>query len=277
LLGQHATEILSKRFTIMRSIWSGNISFGLVNIPIKLYTATEDKNLDFDYLHKKDFSPIRYAKVCEHEEKEINYKEIVRGYEYRDGDFVVITEEDLQRASPEKTKSIQILSFTDEDQITSEYYDKPYFMEPEKNAQKAYYLFLEALKQSKKVAVAKFLLRSREALAVLKPHFNIIVLNKIRFPNEIRDAKELNVPKQNIEKGELDMAISLIDKLSKPFNPKDYPDTYKENLKKTIERKAKGKPLPKIEEKEPARVKNLMELLKESLNEQQNQRPTLSA
>src|SRR5689334_16422230 len=105
----------------MRSIWSGSISFGLINIPIKLYSATNDKNIDFDYLHKKDFSPVRYAKVCEHEEKEISYKDLVRGYEYREGDFIVVTDDDLKRASPEKTKTVQILNFAKQEEISTEY------------------------------------------------------------------------------------------------------------------------------------------------------------
>lgn len=258
----------------MRPIWSGSISFGLINIPIKLYPATSDKNIDFDYLHKKDLSPVRYAKVCEHEEKEISYKELVRGYEYREDDFIVVTDEDLKRASPEKTKAIQIISFAKEEEIDTEYFEKPYYMEPEKNVQKAYYLLLEALKQSKKVAVSRFILRARESLAVLKPHYNIIVLNKIRFVDEIRPTDEINAPDHNVSKPELDMAISLVNQLTKRFDPKDYHDTYREKLEETIEAKVKGKPLPKMQEpQKPAKVKDLMSLLKESLEESSTQTP----
>lgn len=252
----------------MRSIWSGAISFGLINIPIKLYPATSDKNIDFDYLHKKDLSPVRYAKVCEHEEKEISYKDLVRGYEYREGDFVVVTDDDMKRASVKRTDTIEILQFAKTEEVDTEYFEKPYYMEPEKSSQKAYYLLLEALKQSKKVAIARFFLRNRESLAILKPHFNIIVLNKIRFEDEIRDAGEITAPKEQVKKSELEMALSLVNKLTKHFDPKDYPDSYKENLEKVIKARAKGKPLPKETEKvHPTKVKDLMTLLKESLKE----------
>jgi len=252
----------------MRSIWSGPISFGLINIPIKLYPATQDKNLKFDYLHKKDFSPVRYAKICEHENKEITYKDLVRGYEYREGDFIAITEEDLKSASPENSRSIQIISFANDEDIETEYFDKPFFLEPTKGSEKAYYLLLEALKQSKKVAITKFFLRTREALAVLKPHYNIIVLNRIRFEEEMREYDELNVSKHpKVEKSELKMALSLIKQQTRDFNPKDYPDTYRENLEKTIKAKVKGKPLPKpAETPKPTKVKDLMTLLRESLD-----------
>ncbi len=254
----------------MRAIWSGSINFGLVNIPIRLYPGTEDKNLDFDYLHKTDLSRVRYAKICEKEEKEIEYKDLVRGFEFRDGDYVVITDDDLKHASPEKHDSIQILSFAKADEIDTEYFDTPYYVEPAKNAQKAYYLLYEALKESKTVGVASFILRTRESLAVLKPHSNIIILNKIRFREEIRSHKDLSVPKdERVSKTEIDMATSLIDKLTKPFNPEDYEDTYREKLEKMIAKKAKGEKLPTPKTtKPPTHVRDLMSLLKQSLAEE---------
>ncbi|HVZ67410.1 MAG TPA: Ku protein [Patescibacteria group bacterium] len=252
----------------MRAIWSGSINFGLVNIPVRLFPATEDKNIDFDYLHKKDLSRIRYAKFCEKEDKEVEYKDIVRGFEYREGDYVVVTDEDIKRASPEKTDSIQILSFAKVDQIDTQYFDTPYYIEPVKSAQKAYYLLYESLKETKTVGVASFILRTRESLAVLKPHSNMIILNKIRFSEEIRSHKELSIPdNERVSKAEIEMATSLIEKLTKPFDPEDYKDTYRDKLEKLILKKAKGEKLPELKKaKPPADVKDLMSLLKESLN-----------
>lgn len=157
-------------------MWSGSINFGLINIPVKLYPATQEKNIDFDYLHKKDLSPVRYAKVCEKEEKEISYKDLVRGFEYREGDYIVITDEDIDAAAPEQNKSIQILSFAKEADIDTQYFETPYYLEPEKGASKAYFLLLEALSATQSVAISSFILRTRETLAVLKPHKNMLLL-----------------------------------------------------------------------------------------------------
>lgn len=253
----------------MRAIWSGSINFGLVNIPVRLYPASEDKNLDFDYLHKKDLSPVRYAKICEKEEKEIKYEDLVRGFEINEGEYIVVTDDDLKRAAPEKTESIQILSFAKEDEIDSKYYETPYYIEPSKGASKAYYLLHEALESSKTVAIASFILRTRETLGVLKTQGGLIVLNRMRYQEEIRDSSELSIPsKEQISKTEIDMATSLIKKLTKKFDPSDYHDTYREKLEKLIKAKSKGKKIPEIKAPKPtAKVEDLMSLLKESLNE----------
>ncbi|HVT01420.1 MAG TPA: Ku protein [Patescibacteria group bacterium] len=253
----------------MRAIWSGSINFGLVNIPIQLYPATQDKNIDFDYLHEKDLSPVRYAKVCKKEEREIKSEDIVRGFEIEPEHYVVVTDDDIKRASPEKTDSIQILSFAKEDEIDSEYFETPYYIEPDKKAQKAYYLLYESLKESKTVGVASFILRTRETLGVIKVHKNLLVLNRIRYSEEIRDYKELDIPRsENITKAELEMATSLIKKLTKKFEPDEYQDTYREKLEKTIRARAGGKKLPEIKEKkQTAKVEDLMTLLRESLDE----------
>lgn len=253
----------------MRAIWSGSINFGLINIPVRLYPATQDKNLDFDYLHEKDLSPIRYAKVCKKEEKEVKSDDIVRGFEISEGDYVVVTNEDLKRASPEKTNSIQILSFAKVDEIDTELFETPFYIEPEKEAKKAYYLLFEALSKSDTVGVASFILRTRETLALLKPNDNMIVLNRIRYSEELRDATELEIPKnEKVTEAELEMATSLIKKLTKKFDSKEYQDTYREKLEKLIKAKAGGKKLPEIKPtKKHENVKDLMSLLKESLDE----------
>lgn len=253
----------------MRAIWSGSINFGLVNIPVRLYPATEDKNLDFDYLHEKDLSPVRYAKICEKEEKEIEYKDLVRGFKLEDDSYVVVTDEDLKRAAPEKNESIQILSFAKGDEIDSKFFETPYYIEPSKGASKAYYLLHEALEDSKTVAIASFILRTRETLGVLKTEGGLIVLNRIRYAEEIRSTKELEIPaREQVSKTEIDMATSLIKRLTKKFDPNDYQDTYREKLEKLIKAKSKGKKLPEIKIKKTSeKTQDLMELLKSSLNE----------
>src|SRR5262249_28156098 len=157
-------------FNIMRSIWSGSISFGLVNIPVKLYSAVQDQELSFDMLWKKDLSRIRYLKVASSTGKEVDYKDIVKGYEYAKGQYVIVTDKEFESASPEKSKAIQIMNFVNEEEIESIYFDKPYYLEPEKGANKSYLLLLKALEESKMVGVASYMLRNREHLAALKPH-----------------------------------------------------------------------------------------------------------
>lgn len=257
----------------MKSIWSGSISFGLVNIPVKLYSAAESKNIDFDMLHKKDFSPIRYARVCKAEGKEVPYIEIVKGYEYQKGDYVVLSDEDFKKADVRKTKTIDIINFAREDEIDAIYFEKPYFLEPQKGSEKAYSLLRSALEKSKKVGIAKFVLRSREHLGVVKPDSEVIILDQIRFSDEVRSAKDLKIFNAKIEDREIDMALALIDQLTTSFNINDYKDTYRQDLEKIINEKVKGKvPKPRGEEPQPTNVKDLMSVLKESLQKEKERR-----
>lgn len=258
----------------MRAIWTGSLSFGLINIPIRLYsaTATEDK-LSFDMLHKTDLSPIRYARICRADGKEIPYEDIVKGYEYRKGDYVVLTDEDFKNAYPKKTKTVDIVDFAKETEIDSIYYEKPYYLEPDKGAGKAYALLREALKKSKKVGVAKFVLRNKEHLAVIKPFGKAIVLNQLRFKEEIRKPEGLNLPESSQARGkEVEMALALIEQLSEPFKPDDYKDTYHQELKKVIAAKAKGKKFktPKEEEPVPTEIVDLVAMLKQSLEKERD-------
>ncbi|CDZ79812.1 putative DNA repair protein YkoV [Candidatus Rubidus massiliensis] len=252
----------------MRSIWSGSLSFGLINIPIRLYSGTQEHTLNFDMLHKKDLSPVRYAKVCKEEEKEIPYNEIVKGYEYQKGEYIVIDEKDFQDAFPQKTKLIEILSFTNEVDIDSVFYEKPYFLEPDKGADKAYVLLKEALSHTKKVAIARFIMKNREHIAAIKPYEkgNILILNQLRYFSEIRQSKELKIPDAEISKKEMDMAIKLIEQLEAPFTPQEYKDPYIEDLEKVIDQKIKGiKPSKKATPKAKGKVHDIMSLLKASL------------
>lgn len=262
----------------MRAIWSGSLSFGLVNIPVKLYSATESKNIDLDMLHKEDMGRIRYARICRKDGQEIPYDEIVKGYELDDDEYVVLTNEDFKKANVEKTTAISIVDFTKENQIDSVFYEKPFFLEPQKGSEMSYALLREALKKSGKVAVARFVLRNREHLAVVKPEKDVLVLNQIRFFQELRKADELKIPKMEFKGKEMEMALNLIDQLSEPFNPKDYKDTYINELKRIIDAKAKGKTLkPKGEEPKPTDVNNLLETLKASIKQEKERQKPIGA
>jgi DNA end-binding protein Ku len=251
----------------MRAIWTGAIGFGLVNIPVKLYSATESSSLDLDMLDKKDLSNIKFSRVNEKTGKEVKWENIVKGYKY-DDEYVVLTPADFEKANAVKTNTIEITEFVDEDEIDSIYYESPYYLEPEKSGVRAYTLLREALKKSKRVGVSSYVLRNKENLAILKPMGNVIVLNKIRFPEEIRDPEDLKLPEEKSMKGgELEMAIKLIDQLTKKFDISAYKDTYKDQLMKVIEAKAHGK-TPRVKKMEVvhSRSKDLMSQLKASLD-----------
>lgn len=251
----------------MKSIWRGALSFGLVNIPVSMYTASREKEISFVLLHKKDLSEIRYARICKAEGKEVPWSEIVKGYEYKKGDFVVMQDSDFEKANLKKTKTIEIINFIEEDEVDSVYYVKPYFLEPDKNAEKAYALLREVLKKSKKVGLASYVLRNREHLAVVKVHNDMLILNELRFQNELLRPQDLKIPATGkASSKELDMAIKLVDQLTVPFKPKDYEDTYTEELKQIIKMKSKGRAIhPKKEPVHKEKIHDIMSLLKESL------------
>lgn len=253
----------------MRAIWTGSLSFGLVNIPVKMYSALEPKELSFNFLHKEDLSPIRFARVCRRDGKEIPFEEIVRGYEYEPGDYVVMTDEDFKKANLRETSSIEILNFTSSSEIDPLMFERPYYLEPDRS-RKPYALLRDALKKSGKVGVAKFVLRNKEHLAVIRPESNIIVLEQIRFKNEIRQPEGLKLPQENLStSAEIDLALQLIEHLTVKFDPGAYKDTYTEDLKEIIEAKSKGKtPSAKGQTAEPVRVHDLMSVLKKSLEKE---------
>jgi DNA end-binding protein Ku len=254
----------------MRAIWTGSISFGLVNIPVKMYSGSRSHHgLDLDMLHAKDKSKIRYARICRADGLEIPYDEIVKGYEYESGDYVVLTKEDFKKADARKTETIDIKQFVDESEIDTRYYDKPYYLEPDKKAQRAYALLRDALAKSGKIGLAKYAMRARDNLGAVKPVGNALVLNQLRFPADLREVGELNLPDKDIsKKEEQDMAKALIDQLTKPFIPEDWHDTYTEELEEIIEEKAHGKK-PKTHGVAPTetKVKDLMATLKASLEQ----------
>jgi len=249
----------------MRAIWTGSLGFGLVNIPVKLYSAVEDSTLDLDMLDKKDHSHIKFIRVNEKTGKEVKWENIVKGYDLN-GKYVILTDEDFQKASPEKTKHIEILQFVEQAEVDSMYYESPYYLAPEKTGAKAYALLRDALEKSGKAGVGTYVLRNKENIGLIKVSGDALVLNKMRFGEEIRSTEELKLPDANPKATELKMAMALIDQLTEKFDMSKYHDTYSDELMKLIKAKAKGKvitptPLKVVHSKS----KDLMSQLKASL------------
>jgi DNA end-binding protein Ku len=253
----------------MRSLWSGSINFGLINIPVKIMSAVQESSLDLDMLDGRDHSNIRFKRVNENTGKEVPYPEIVRAFNL-DGKYVVLDKQDFEAADAEKTKTIDILHFVDERDIDPIYYEQPYYLEPEKQGAKAYAILRDALAATGKVGVTTFVMRNKEALAILKPYKNVIVLNRIRFQEEIRDMAQLKVPPVLKAKAkEQTIANQLIDQQTEKFDISRYHDTYTEKLMKTIKQKAKtGKSpnRPKMKVVHKQSEDDLMSMLKASLN-----------
>ncbi|MHA4845944.1 non-homologous end joining protein Ku [Flavitalea antarctica] len=225
----------------MRAIWSGAIGFGLVNIPVKLFSATQGSELNLDMLDKKDHANIKFQRVNAESGKVVEWKNIIKGY-MLNGKYVILDEDDFAKASPEKSKIISIEEFVNGKDIDSIYYETPYYLAPDKSGEKAYALLREALEKSGKYGLGTYVLRNREHLCVLKPLKNAIVLNTIRFAEEIRDVGELNIPAgKEVKPAELKMALSLIDQLTEKFDISKYKDSYTDSLLKVIRAKAKGK------------------------------------
>jgi len=253
----------------MRAIWSGTISFGLVNIPVKLYSGTSAENsLDLNMLSKKDLAPIRYARISTATNKEVAWKDIVKGYEIEKGKYVVINEEDFKKANPEKTNTIEILQFVQEKEIDSIYFEKPYYLSPDKGAAKSYTLLLKALEKANKVAIATCVIRNREHIFTIKPlSGEILLLEQLRYADQINEMPDVKISNVKITAQEVNLALKLIEQLTEKFKPEAFKDTYTNTMKKLIEAKAKGKKItaPAVE-KRTAAVKDLMSVLKESLH-----------
>ncbi len=226
---------------IMRSIWKGSIGFGLVNIPVKLYSGVQNSNLDLDMLDERDHAKIKFMRVNENTQKEVPYDKIVRGYFLKDR-YVVLDKHDFEEAAPEKTKIIELENFVDIKEISPIYYETSYYTEPEKQGRKAYALLLKALEKSGKAGVARFVLRNSENLCVIHPMNNIIVITKIRFDQEIRSLADITtVDDINITKKEIDVGLALIKQYSAKFDLSSFKDDYSDELLKIIKAKSKGK------------------------------------
>lgn len=251
----------------MRAVWSGNIGFGLVNIPVKLYSATQSSRLDLDMLDRKDRARIRYRRVNEETGREVPWDEIVKAYYYKDR-YILLEEADLEEASPEKNKMIAIQEFVDEKEIDGIYFDTPYYIEPDKAGAKPYSLLLKALKKTRKAGVATFVLRTVENLAIIRAKEDVLFLNKLRFREEIRPRDELKIPGNiRVAKEELDMAVQLVKQYGKKFDISRFRDEYSRDLMKIVRAKAAGK-RPTIRKLKPRARKSeaLLDQLKESLS-----------
>ena len=251
----------------MRSIWSGSISFGLVNIPVKLLSAVESGGINFDMLSKKDMAPIRYARIDTKTGKEVPWKDIVKGYEYTKGKYVVVDEKDFEKASPEKSKAIDISQFVKEEEIDPILYEKPYYIIPGKGAEKTYNLLIKALEETKSVGIAEFMLRNRVHVCAIKAYGDILLLNQMRYQDEIKEMPDVDVKNDRISPKEVQLAIKLVEQLTEKFDPAAFKDTYIDELKKIIKAKGAGKQIRVVTEpkKATATVKDLMSVLKQSL------------
>ncbi len=251
----------------MRNLWKGAISFGLVHVPVKLYSATERKDIKFNYLHEECKTPVRYEKVCPTCDREISVDEIVKGYEYEKGKYVILKDEDFENIPLETTKSVEIINFVDLKEIDPVYFDKSYYLAPGDGGQKAYELLKKAMEDSKKVALAKVVIRSKESLAALRVHQNVIVMETMFYPDEIRGTQlmpEINY-KVQINENEIKMATSLIESLTEPFNPERYHNEYRQALTDLIEAKITGEEIEVAPRVEPGKVVDLMDALKASI------------
>jgi DNA end-binding protein Ku len=224
----------------MRSIWKGSIGFGLVSIPVKLFSAVQTTSLDFDMLDSRDHSRIRYQRVNEHTHKEVPYDKIVKGYKLND-DYVIMDDQDFEEAAPEKSKIIEIQSFVDIAEVNPMFYETSYYTEPDTKNNKAYALLLQALIKSKKAGLARFVLRSTESLCMVHPVDNVLVVTRIRFGQQIRSTEDLNIAKVEVNKKELEVGLALIDQYAEHFDVSKFKDEYNDQLLNIIKAKSKGK------------------------------------
>jgi DNA end-binding protein Ku len=254
-----------------RAIWTGSISFGLLNVPVRLYSAVSRKNVSFRELRASDSSRIRHKRVAEADGEEVPYEEIVKGYEIAPEQYVVLTRDELEELDPQKTKAIEIQDFVDLDEIDPIYFDHPYYLGPDKGAEKAYALLVKAMSDSNKVAIARFVLRNRENLAAIRPMDKVLTMATMRFADEVVSPDELEdvVPSngRKLEKREVEMAQQLIESLSGEFDPDKYRDEYREELLSLIERKGRGEEVVEAvsEAPKPTKAPDLMAALEESL------------
>ena len=260
----------------MRAIWKGHISFALVTIPVSLFSATKGKEISLHYLHKGDLSPVSYKRFCDAEDKEVQWEEITRGYEYEKDQYIEITDEDLEGADVQLTRTIQVLEFVNESEIDPVYFDKPYYLEPQKGGERAYALMREALAHSGRVGIAKVVLKSREHLAAVKPVGKMLMLGMMRFAHEIVDPKGLQLPDAIVPQGkEMDLARTLIDSMTDTFDATRYRDEYHDKVLEVIQAKVAGvsPQVGKAAPAAPGKVVDLMEVLKQSLVETQKKEP----
>jgi DNA end-binding protein Ku len=252
-----------------RGIWTGALSFGLVNIPVEVHTAVRDTRPHFRLLHATDRSPINNERICQKDGQPVAWDDLVKGYEYEKGRFVVLTKEDFAAAALEKTRRIDILDFVKDEEIDDRFFEKPYYLTPGKGGDVAYGLLREAIRESGRIGIGKFILRDVQHLAAIEVVDQALVLSTLRFADELVDEETLNLPKRTtVKKKELGMAVSLVESLAAEWNPEKYTDDYRENLMKVIKAKMKGKSADLVSEepRRDAKVVDLMERLRQSLD-----------
>ena len=225
-----------------RSLWKGAISFGLVHIPVEMYPAVQNHSLDLTMLDRRDFSPVGFKRYNKNNQKEVSWDDIVKGYEYASGEYVVLSEEDLRRANPEATGTIDIVAFVDAGEVPLLYYEQPYYLAPGKGGDKVYALLRETLRKTGKIGIARVVIRVKQHLAALVCVGDTIVLNTLRYADEIRAADELKVPASSAKSAqlsdkELKMAMALVEGMSEDWHPEEYHDTYREDVMALVEKK----------------------------------------
>jgi DNA end-binding protein Ku len=253
-----------------RALWKGSISFGLVNIPIELHTAVRNHRPKFRMLHAKDKSPVKFERVCIRDGHPVAWEDLVKGYEYAKGHFVVLSKEDFQAAAVEKTRTVDIIDFVNAEDIDDRFFETPYYLVPTKGGERAYALLRAAIRESGRIGIAKFILRDAQHLAAVEVIKDAIVLSVMRFADELVDVKQFDLPGDGgIRKNELDMAKALVNSLAAEWNPGKYTDEYRENLLRIIKAKVKGKKVDLEPAAEPrqAEVVDLMERLRRSLEQ----------
>jgi DNA end-binding protein Ku len=262
-----------------RGLWKGAISFGLVNVPVELFSAEKrSTELDLTMLDKRDLAPVGYKRYNKASGEDVPWSEIVKGYEYEDGKYVVLSEEDFRRANVEASKTVDIQAFVDAGEVPPLYFETPYYLAPGKRGEKAYALLREALRKAGKIGIATVVIRTRQYLAALIPHGDVLLMNTIRYANEVRPVEELGIPEASLKGAkvtakEIDLALRLIDDMADHWQPEQYKDTYREDLLKRIEEKVKAGQTKEItapekegaEEKAGAEVIDLMALLRKSV------------
>ena len=258
----------------MRPTWKGSISFGLVYIPIAVYPATREEKLSFRQLRKRDLSPIKYKKVAESDMKEVPADEIVKGFEYERGRYIVLSDEDFEKVRIESTHSIDITDFVEMEKVDPKFFYKPYFLEPGKGGEKAYALLHKALSGTGKIGIAKVVISNREYLAAVKPDGLFLVLELMHFASEVLTPEELNRPKTELNDKEVKMANALIESMSSDWDPQKYRDEYRDAVMEMIEQKAKKKVVPEKPAPQPraTNVVDLVKVLQESINRSQSGR-----
>ncbi len=248
-----------------RAIWKGGISFGLVYIPVKLYSGAGRHDIDLNMIREEDKCPIKYVRICQNDGKEVPWKDIAKGFKI-DEHYIVIRDEDFKKASKGKSESIDIVEFVKTEEINPRYFEKPYLLEPEKGAGKTYNLLRQAIVKSQMAGLARFVMRNREHLALLMADEKVMYLTQMRFYDDLRKPDDLNIPSTNPSKQEMEMAMQLIKGMSTKFEPEKFKDTYQETLRKIIDAKAKNKEVKTSKKKkEEPEVEDLMEQLKKSL------------